>query len=427
MKSLYLPILLCVGILTSCQHQQGESITNPQDYNAYLSVDKADTTSKYFRLWNSKITPDSTQLISFGFVAGEYNRYFRETGKIEYLKKAEQALEKAVEIAAIGKASYDRALARNYISQHRFREALELANAARDFGSGVKQSQYLLFDIHLELGNYSLAEKYLDSIRNFSDFGYLIRLAKWNDHLGDQEKAITIMEKATHKAEEAKNSGLMLWTYTNLADYYGHAGRVAESYRYYLKSLALDPANAHAKKGIAWIVFSYEKNPSEALRILDSVTQAYEAPDYYLLKAEIASYLGDESRKSVNLDQYFRKLRNPGYGDMYNAYSANYYLEEGGPYDRAISLARTEVKNRPTPKSYDLLAYSLFKNGQQEAARDLVKERLLGKTSEPSALLHMAEILKATGERDKVGPLKTRLLGSLYELGPAREDRVRNL
>ena len=51
--------------------------------------------------------------------------------------------------------------------------------------------------------------------------------------------------------------------------------------------------DAYAKKGIAWIVYSYEKNPDEALRILNSVTNTFFAPDYYLLKADIFEYKGD--------------------------------------------------------------------------------------------------------------------------------------
>ncbi len=35
------------------------------------------------------------QLTSFGIVGGEYNRYFQQTGDIEYLKKAEQSLKKS--------------------------------------------------------------------------------------------------------------------------------------------------------------------------------------------------------------------------------------------------------------------------------------------------------------------------------------------
>jgi len=66
---------------------------------------------------------------------------------------AEKALNKAVEIAAIGKSGYYRALARNYISQHWFKEALELAKSSRAMGSGLQESRKLLFDVHMELGN----------------------------------------------------------------------------------------------------------------------------------------------------------------------------------------------------------------------------------------------------------------------------------
>ncbi|MGB5272448.1 MAG: tetratricopeptide repeat protein, partial [Flavobacteriaceae bacterium] len=247
--------------LVSCQEMGNQLVTNKKDYNVFLDSEPVKTTSKYFELWNSKIKEDSMQLLSFGIVGGEYNRYFQNTGDIQYLKKAEKALQRAVKIAAIGEAGYYRSLARNYISQHRFREALILADSARAMGSGVNATQGLLFDVHMELGNYGQAGAYLDSIANFTDFGYLIRLAKWNDHLGDLDQTIRLMEKARAKAENSKNKDLMLWCYTNIADYYGHAGRIQESYDHYLKSLAIDPQNAYAKKGIAWIVFSYERNP----------------------------------------------------------------------------------------------------------------------------------------------------------------------
>ena len=94
------------------------------------------------------------------------------------------------------------------------------------------------------------------------------------------------------KAEEANDKALKIWSYTNLADFYGHNGQIEESYNLYLKSLALDNNNAYAKKGIAWIVFSHDKNPKEALRILDIISDEHFSPDYFLLKAEIAELKG---------------------------------------------------------------------------------------------------------------------------------------
>lgn len=414
----YSIIFLMAAVLASCSQQPENSITDKRDYDPYLVSQPVQTTSKYFEVWNGKIKADSMQLMSFGIVGGEYNRYFQQTGDIEYLKKAEKALKKATDIAAIGRSGYYRALARNYISQHRFKEALWMADSAYAAGGGKKDTQGLLFDVHMELGNYSTAAVYLDSIKHMSDFGYLIRQAKWSDYKGDLDTTIRMMEMAKEKAESSKNKTLMLWSYTNLADYYGHAGRIEDSYQYYLKSLALDDQNAYAKKGIAWIVFSYEKNPEEALRILDSVTKNYKAPDYYLLKAEIAEFMHDAESNLLNLDNYFKQVQNNDYGDMYNAYNIELYLNQTKQHDKAIALAKKEVDNRPTPESYSLLAYSFLKNGEVDKAKKLVDVHVLHKTYEPAIMYRIAEIYKASGDLEKVKEIKIELVEAAYELGP---------
>ncbi|KKM20559.1 hypothetical protein LCGC14_1644220 [marine sediment metagenome] len=284
-----------------------------------------------------------------------------------------------------------------------------------------------MFDVHMELGNYEIAQSYLDSLKNMEDFGYLIRVAKWNDHNGDLDTTIRFMEKARDKAEASKNNGLMLWAYTNLADYYGHAGRIEDSYDHYLKTLRIDPENAYAKKGIAWIVFSYEKNPNEAMRILDSVTKHYKSPDYFLLKSEIAEYMGDDMKSMANLDRYYRMVQNPDYGDMYNSYNISLYLNKTEQFDKALELAQKEVANRPTPESYSFLAYSYFKKGNLDKAKEIVEKHIEGHTFEPAVLLRTAEIYKATGATERVKELKNELLGAAYELGPATEKEIAQL
>lgn len=425
MKRLLIPMLMWMVI--SCSKPATGPITDPMDYDRFLTQEAPRTTSKFFELWNSKLTSDSTQLLSFGPIAIEYTRYFQMTGDIQFLKKAEKALTKAVDIAAINKSGYHRALARNYIAQHRFREALEMALLAERWSSGKTETQQLLFDVHMELGHYEIAQKYLDSLTNFSDFGYLIRVAKWNDHKGDLDTAIHFMEKALQKAESANNRTLKLWTYANIADFYGHAGRIEESYAHYLKALALDPTNAYAKKGIAWIVFSHEKNGKEALRILDSVTQHHRAPDDYLLKADIAQFMGDSYTATLNLDLYYSLLREKAYGPMYNVHTIEFHLDQLASYRKALELAEEELANRATPETYGLLAYAHWKNGNVTGALDIVQRHVEGKTFEPTTLLRMTEIYKAMGMVEQVVPLKQELLDALYELGPMYKDKIQAL
>lgn len=423
----YITTLLLLLFLAACHTDSDNQITNKKDYDQYLVSTPPKTSSKYFELWNGKIRPDSSQLMSFGIVGGEYNRYFQNTGDIKYLKKAEKVLKKAADIANVSRAGMYRALARNYISQHRFREAKQWADSAQAVGSSPDQTQGLMFDVHMELGNYDTAQKYLDSLKNMEDYGYLIRLAKWNDHKGNLDTTIRFMEKARDKAEASQNNGLMLWSYTNLADYYGHAGRIEDSYNHFLKALQIDPENAYAKKGIAWIVFSYEKKPKESMRILDSVTQYYKSPAFFLLKSEIAEYMGDDMKSTANLDKYYRLVQNKAYGDMYNAYNISLYLNETEQYGKALKLAEREVANRPTPASYSFLAYSYLKKGEAQKARGIVEEYIEGKTNEPAILLRSAEIYKATGSTERVEQLKEELLGAAYELGPVTEKEIAQL
>ncbi len=416
MKSLL--ILLPLLLLFSCNTEEKNTITNNEDYNQYLVSKKPETTSKYFELWNNKIKEDSTQLSSFGIVASQYDAYFKATGTIQYLKKAEKSLEKAVAIAATGRAEFRRSLARNYISQHRFKEALVLAEEAKKLGSGITETHGLLFDVHMELGNYRAAKMYLDSITDPSSFGYLIRAAKWNDYKGELPTTIRYMEQAKQLAEKSSTKHLKVWSYTNLADYYGHADKIKESYEHYLKTLAIEPQNAYAKKGIAWIVFSYEKNPQEALRILDSITTNNEAPDYYLLKSQIASFMKNKKQELLNLDEYLIRVKNEAYGDMYNAYNVDLYTNNVHDLNKALQLSKREVNNRPTPESYSLLAYTHLKLGDNKKALSIVKNHIEGKTFEPAILLRNAEIYKEAGDKAKVQELKKELSTAVYELGP---------
>ena len=45
-------------------------------------------------------------------------------------------------------------------------------------------------------------------------------------------------------------------------------------------------------------MYSHERNPEEAMRILNSITANYQVPDLYLLKAEIAEFLDKEAQET---------------------------------------------------------------------------------------------------------------------------------
>lgn len=427
MKTNIILLLFTILLVSSCKEEQSK-ITQTSDYDIYLTNQENTSLEKIeadYNFWKKKYKENPNQYPYLAKLASAESNLFSATGHIDYLKKAEQNLLKVNKITNYNNAGFLRSLARNYISQHKFKESLEALKKAETNGENLKGTQKMLFDVHMELGNYAQAKDYLTKVKDLSDFGYLIRLSKWSDHKGDLAAAIKYLEKAQIIAESSQLDKVKQWTYTNLADFYGHDGQIEKSYKNYLKALQLNPDNAYAKKGIAWIVYAHEKNPKEAKRILDKIEKHHQSPNYHLFKAELAEFEGDDEQKNSHLKAYLDEVNNPKYGDMYNVYTSKLLADSNN--EKAVELAKIEVQNRPTPMSYDLLAWSYFNTGKKQKALEIIDTFVANKTFEPEAQYHMAKIYKANGQFDKVTALKEELLKSSYELGPLTTNQVTQL
>lgn len=416
--------------INSCNTHKTKQITNSKDYEAFLQIktnSALNNTKSELDFWENKLKNTPNQYPYYSKIATANSRIFQLTGDINQLKKAEYSLQTLNQKTNFKNSGYLRSLAKNYISQHRFKEALELLHKAENVGEKLQQTQFMLIDVHLELGNYNKVEKYLSKVKNLKDFDYLVRLSKYNDHLGNLNNAINYLEKALQIAKSSNNKSLVQWNYTNLADYYGHAGRIADSYNAYLKALAINPNNSYAKKGIAWIVYSYERNPNEALRILETISKENASPDYHLLRAEIANFVGNKLEEKKQIKNYLIKVKNKNYGAMYAKYNVLLFADDDSKRNKALEIAKQEVKARPTAQSYDLLAWAHYKNGNAKKAIEISEKFVLGHTFEPEALLHTAYILKANGNQKQAREIKKELLGAIYELGPLSEQQIHNI
>jgi tetratricopeptide (TPR) repeat protein len=418
-------VLMALACKTDTEEKQ---LTKPSDYDQYLSTTNRPTydegiNSKEF--WSERLRADSSGVGELGPLAGAYDQLFQITGDPEFLQKAEKLYIKGMEISANDKDAFARGLAHNYISQHRFKEAYALLQVTLDGPSNKHQTKMLLFDAAMEVGDYEKAYEYLGGIKNLKDYHYLIRLAKWSDHRGDLENAIHYLEEAKAIAESRDNKSLKIWTYSNLGDYYGHAGRIKDSYKLYLKTLALQPDNAYVKKSIAWIIYSEEKNAREAHRILDSVMKIHKLPDDHIFKAELYEYEGNITKAKRSQIDFINAVQDGRYGEMYNTYLIEIYSETE-PL-KALKIAKREVQNRATPMSYHLLALAQLKNGMTKEALRTIELFVEGKTYEPMALFHAALVFKANNLMEKITPIKKQLMDASFELGPLLAKKTQAL
>ncbi len=430
MKTFNLAIILFMTLLMVSCEKKSDQITNSKDYNVFLESKYNESlhfANSEIGFWQKKFEAAPNQITYLSKIAANYSSLFEITGNINYIYTAEELLIQSNEAFNYTEVGAIRALARNYITQHRFKEALVLANKALAIGEGMKETQKLLFDVQMELGNYADAEKNLKAIQDYKDFDFLIRIAKWNDHLGDLPTAISFMEKAAKQAEKNESKGLKIWAYSNLGDMYGHAGQIENSYALYLKTLKLENNNSYALKGIAWIVFSHEKNTTEANRIIDLISKKHNSPDFYLLKSEIAEYENKNELKSENMNAYFNMLLQNKYGAMYNKYNALIYADNKSTAQKALEIAKIEVEHRPTPDSYDLLAWSYYNLGDSKKALEIAQKHVAGKSFEPELNYHLALIYKANKMDTLIRPIKQDLLASTFELGPNFKQKIDNL
>ncbi len=307
-------------------------------------------------------------ILDLAKVASLLDERFDLKANVEDLNESVRFRESVAKKTAIKPEGAQRKLAQAYIKQHRFKDADSVMKSfTQEYAS--KESKYVLFDVAMELGRYEEAESILNDLKNESDYNYLIRSAKWNDYIGRLDNTILAMEKAMKLAESSGNTGWKLWSYSNIADYYGHDGQIGKSYDHYIKTLELDPGNTYALKGISWVAFSNDGQADKALEIINKLQERHPSPDYLLSKAELMEYMDKEDESKALKSDFVTQVNRPEYGEMYNAYLIE-ELASGSEEDKkqALEIARKEIQNRATPETYDLLGLALLENGQSEDA-----------------------------------------------------------
>lgn len=407
-----------VLILTSCV-QKKQTIVDSQHYEVYLTASEGKSLiecQREMEFWNDRLGKSTDNETSQLKLASLYSSRFNLSGKIEDIYASDSLYQLVLKNYAQGHVGIYQSLATNCITKHEFRMAKNYVEKALAIGDNKAVSLYVMADVNLELGDYAGAKTILKEFTNKNSFAYLIREAKVKDHEGKLDTAIFLMEKALDRIKE--NKSLFTWTKSNLGDMYGHAGRVEEAYQAYLDVLKNDPEYDYALKGIAWIAFSHDHNAPEAKRIIELIAARKSTPDMHLLLAEIAAFEKNETEKVFQLNSFKAEARHPKYLGMYNKYLATLEAEEFLNPAKAIEIAKQEIHNRPTPQSYDLLAWGYYRQGQIEKAVEVAQHHVEGKTFEPEAVYHLGLIYHNLNKK-KSQKFLTSASESSFELGPA--------
>lgn len=416
----FLNYCLAAFLFISCSD---DKISDQAHYNALLENKDAvkgrvQAVDQEIEFWTSRLQNDTGNFVDMMELAHRYNQRFSLTGTIQNLVIADSFMLRSSEKLAHTNPDIFFSRSQTAITMHRFRDAYQFNNLAIENNGAAYTSSLLAFDAGVELGLYKQSYRELNRIADKESVDYMIRKAKEADHEGDLDAAIALTEQVLDKAKKMEHPMLISWAQSTLGDMYGHAGRIQDAYNSYMDVLKNDPAHMYALKGLAWIIFSHEKNTREANRIIEYIHSQTSMPDLYLMQAEMAAYNGDMQLEKMYQDKFLQIVNTPCYGDMYNKYLIQIYSEDPKYTDKAVAIAEKELQNRNTPETNDWYAWSLYKQGNIEKAYKIASSKVYMQTFEPDALLHTAYIFEAKGEKSQAKKMLEACLESSFELGP---------
>jgi len=421
-------IILCCTVLLAACSNKSKPVVQEEKIMALLqqntSATALATIAADMQFWNDRLAVTADDLSSQVKLASLYNQRFQYSGQINDIHTSDSLYHVANQLQKKFSSGIYRSLASNCVTKHQFKQADLYLDTAAAMGDDLYLTRLQQFDVKLELGDYKQADAILNSLRYKNNFDYYTRASKLEDHKGNGEASLSFMEKAYADIKESKKDQLLPWVKTNLADMYGHNNRIGESYQLYTEVLHDHPDYYHAWKGIAWIAYSHDKNTTLAKKILQWLQQKHPVPDYDLMLSEIAAFEKNNQAKNQYLASFVDKVTNPAYGDMYNKYLFTIMSDELNKPSAAMAIAQKEISNRPTPQSYELFAWSLYKNGQVAEAVKIAESRIINKTFEPDALYHIGMLLKKSGQPKLAKQYLAQALESSFELGPVTANEI---
>ena len=369
--------------------------------------------------WEDRLNNDFN-VASASRYASSLMGLFAHDSNLDHLIEAEEVLDRLIMEVDLESSTAYRLRAQIKMKSHRFCEALDDLLVSEELGDDLKLTEALLFDVYHELGEDALAFHYLERIQGGKKFDYLARLARWEDSRGHLAKAIEALESSEElisKNDWAKRS----WLYSNLADFYGHDGRIEKSREFFVKALELNPVDWYSVKGLAWISYSYDRDTDQALRYLDKLDAFKEIPAVAKLRYDIYQYLEDYKAADKIQQSFIGAMTSDVHLTAYASYIYAFDMERMD-VDLLRQAVDKEIEQRPVAESYAHKAMLLNRLGQKTEALALIESHILGHTYEPKPLSQALFVMdKNHGDYDD---LAGELAEAVYELGPNFEKKL---
>ncbi len=328
----------------------------------------------------------------------------RVTGNFSYYNKA--ALD-MVDLVLKKDPSHLEAIclkAMTFLSQHRFAEAKELAENARQLSPHYSFVYGLLCDANVELGNYTEAVASADKmvstrpdIRSYSRVSYLREI---HGDVPGAIEAIQLAVSAGYPGAEDKS-----WARMVLAHLYEDSNALDKAEEQYQIALTERPDYPFALAGLGKIA-RYKKDYPKAIEYFEKAKTVMadasffeELIDLYRLngqndKADECARITIDALLSDNISA----AKDKSLGHYSDMELAQLYLKTN-QLDKALQHAKSEQQRRPENiDACETLATVLFKMGKAAEAAPLIETALRTNSQKPERLVLAGQVKIALGQ-----------------------------
>ena len=314
-------------------------------------------------------------------------RQARTTGNAGLAIEAERAMMTALEGDV---ANYDanRLLATIYLSQHRFRDAIAMADRSRAARPDDPINYGVLGDGHLELGDYDQAFDAFDRMMALrpSAAAYA-RVAYARELQGNLTGAIEAMRLAA-EATAADDPESLAWHRAQIGDLYFRLNRPHEAEAEYIAASQAFPGHPFAVTGYARVVAA-RGDLTGALSLLRDLQSRSGTPDLAARIGDLYEQMGrhEEAERQYALAESGWRVDAPEPKNL-----ARFLADHGRKLSEAVTIAQAAAAERHDIFTSDALAWAYYKIGRHAEARQAIAQALRTGTRDADILAHAAAI-----------------------------------
>lgn len=375
--------------------------------------------------YEARVRRDPTGAMDLARAAQLYLQRARETGNYEDVLHAEADARRSLANRAGHNASASQVLASALLSEHRFREALDVERELVASDPTHISYRAALGEVEFELGRYDAARGTFDSLRaNKRELSVTPRLARWEEIEGRPDAARHLLHLALDEAARRPDlpKEQVAWFWLRLGDVEMRTGRPDVARYDYDEGLTAHPDDYRLLAAVAHLDAvrhdwqgAVDAGQRAIVTNLDPATLGTISDAY--------SALGD----SAHAAEYARVMevavsKQPG---AYHRAWSLFLLDHGRRVSEVLTKAAAELETRQDIYGYDVLAWALYKSNRPADAEAAMARALGQGTQDGMLFYHAGMIARAAGKAAEARSYLERALRVNPYFQPLQPDTAR--